>query len=505
MVGVPGKFKGCNTCRPEWAVFQSPPRVVKSSKKGKASSSKSQDRAELTPDEPQGRLELVPIEPLQSAWSDLISLSNLDKRFQVQIAALFTSLPSIIREAGDDDDDDGGGKLSSLSLPSYENPDVQPFLNQDEFWLRSQCLIYLSPPDENQNEIMQITTDSICLFLFEHNHSLSLSHQPPWKDPAVQNDIRRPGPLAFRTFPDHHFFVRVWRPAHISTALLNRTPTFLAAQEWLTTPWEIHPKCYLDYLMDKISLLPAVFHRADRMLAQAPTLARRLMAQDLLNNCLNIERDLDEWYALASPAGGVYQQQQHQQHSNLSNAGSIPFSTTYAFRDSVSSLMFIYYWMSLVLFYPCIDQIYWAIYEPVVDDPAAAAAAIISSQQQPMPIWQQQHHPQQHHLQHSQPHPNNSSNLHISWLKYGPKEVRELAANICRSLDYALNMTVQPDLLTTPLFVVRRFYEQQAVMGAGDGRLELMWCDGFRARLVVKGRDIQEVVQDKRWQDLASY
>lgn len=102
-----------------------------------------------------------------------------------------------------------------------------------------------------------------------------------------------------------------------------------------------------------------------------------------------------------------------------------------------------------------------------------------------------------------------------------------MVGNICRSLDFALESTVQPDMLAVPLFVVRQFYEEHMGMdpalnlnlgfglgidasGGGqdmlsDGRLELLWCEGFAERLKRKGRDIAEVVMGRKWFDLASY
>ena len=82
----------------------------------------------------------------------------------------------------------------------------------------------------------------------------------------------------------------------ICACLLNRKPSFLAGPEWITTPWEIHPKSLLDQLLDIAVLLPSLFARADRVLLLDPTLQRRLMAQDLLGNFLGLERQLDEWY-----------------------------------------------------------------------------------------------------------------------------------------------------------------------------------------------------------------
>jgi hypothetical protein len=60
------------------------------------------------------------------------------------------------------------------------------------------------------------------------------------------------------------------------------------------------------------------------------------------------------------------------------------------------------------------------------------------------------------------------------------------------------------------LLVVARFFEDignmgEMVAGPGDGRLELMWCEGFRERLMARGREMHEVVLGRRWVDLASF
>ncbi len=59
-------------------------------------------------------------------------------------------------------------------------------------------------------------------------------------------------------------------------------------------------------------------------------------------------------------------------------------------------------------------------------------------------------------------------------------------------------------MLVVPLFVVEEFY-REINAAAGDGQLELMWCEAFRQRLAAKGQDIAEVVQGRLWQDLASW
>lgn len=139
-----------------------PPRVVKSSKKGKASSKKEAEK-----------LDLVPNEPLRPAWDDLISVSNAGKTYNIQNAALHTKLDEITRRASSNegDEDDSGVGSNFISLPAYEPPNVQPFVSEGDFQLRSQAMVHLSPLEETQGEGLQTTTDSICMFLYEVRHA----------------------------------------------------------------------------------------------------------------------------------------------------------------------------------------------------------------------------------------------------------------------------------------------------------------------------------------------
>lgn len=338
MVGVPGKYKGCNSCRvrrvkcdnerpfcrkcidsgreclgyKRETVFivgtiedggrcsSHPPRVIKS-KKAKASTS-SRSGGEEDRETPQQRhqkhrnLELFSDQPLQSVWDDLIMLSTSSgTKYNVQFTALNTRLQNVVRGSGGNREVTGEFIVSSMA--DYEVSNVQLDFSDQDFELKSQCLISL-PESQDRNPYMP--SIGSCIMLYEHNNSTLYTNlygsQSLIKDSGTQNDpIRRAGPEKFQTFPSHHFFVRVYRPNAILTALLNRTPTFLESAEWTSTPWEKHPKSILDQLFDIITLLPRNLWRADRVAEEAPTLARRQRAQDLLINCLNIERQLNAW------------------------------------------------------------------------------------------------------------------------------------------------------------------------------------------------------------------
>lgn len=154
----------------------------------------------------------------------------------------------------------------------------------------------------------------------------------------------------------------------------------------------------------------------------------------------------------------------------------IPFTDVLAFRDNLTALTFLYYWTVQVHFYPCIELLSHTITAPLVD--------AYSQVYEDIPV-----------------------HLHIDPDAYGPNKLREIATNICRGLDFALNTTTQPDMLALPVQVAETFYRGLNVVAAetGDGALELMWLGGFRGRMVMRGQDVAYMAMGRSWKDLAEW
>lgn len=123
-----------------------PPRQVQSSKR--ASKSKSVEREVPRP---------VPTEPLAPAWDDLITLNEGGVVYAVQIAALHTTLQSIMRGG-----EDPSGSKFRIAFPPYLPVDVETWHNGSEVDLAAHSMISLLPAG---NEIGP--PESICVFLFE--------------------------------------------------------------------------------------------------------------------------------------------------------------------------------------------------------------------------------------------------------------------------------------------------------------------------------------------------
>lgn len=351
-----------------------------------------------------------------------------------------------------------------ISLPPYTPVGLQPRFANEDFTLHSQCLAHVSSSQEG-----------MLLYLYEHNSSLAYTGLAPWKDPIAQgNMIRQLGPGHFAAFPAHHFFARVYRPAAIVTALLNRKPTFCGDPEWVTTPWERHPKAPLDRLLDILSQIPSLLQRVDHVLGLEPTMARRLLVQDVLENCLSVQAALEQWHASLHQSS--YRSQSAYWISPDQSAAQIPFTDPLSFRDSLTSVTFLYYWAAQVLFYPCINLLNHTIFSPVVDS-------------------------------YPQVFPDLPLHLHIDPEAYGSNKVREITTNVCRGLDAALANTAQPDLLAFPVYMAETFYGGLNVVAqqTGEGAMELMWLVGFRTRMMNRGQNLAGAAMERAWRDLAGW
>lgn len=136
----------------------------------------------------------------------------------------------------------------------------------------------------------------------------------------------------------------------------------------------------------------------------------------------------------------------------------IPFGGTLSFRDLASALACIYYWTGLLLFHPCVLALRRAAFPPY--------------------------------------------GYQADEARY--MQGRQLAGKICQSLDFAVRQSPQPDLLAVPLAAVESFY-RDLEESSGYGSLELVWCDGFREKLALRGQYLAGLLQDRKLAELARF
>ena len=216
--------------------------------------------------------------------------------------------------------------------------------------------------------------------------------------------------------------------------------------------------------------LPPILATVDRIMPLPGTITRRLSAQDLLQRCLFLETQFNQWLGSVFIGTGD-QHAPYWSHEIGGPGGQIPFANPYSFRDGLTGIMMLYYWMSQILFHRCIETLHSAIFQPVLD--------VYPN------MW-----------------PDLPPGLQIEPTQY--QDGRELAANICRGLDAALNSTTQPDMLLAPMTVALDFYRDINATSQ-DGVLEILWLEAFKRRLAAKGQHIANVLQGQRWVEVARY
>ncbi|KAF4957553.1 hypothetical protein FGADI_3021 [Fusarium gaditjirri] len=404
-------------------------------------------------EEPPRTLDITPVHPLTSAWDDHTLVSSQGVEYSVLVSALHTRFPYTLPDHSADD-----SAPFRIMFPPYAPTDLQSLLGEGDFGIRAQCLARL-PSVYEQDDSAQ----SYCIFFFEHETAYAFGE-------SGSQQMRRMGPAYFSHFPNHHFFVRVYRPLATGFALLRRQDTFVSSPDWKTVPWQRHPKSLLDHLLDLVLLLPAIFSQVDQIVPSEPTLHRRHSAQQLLRDCLSLERQLDAWFQMAN-CPSFEHPVAYWTEELISPGGLIPFTNSYAFRDANTGLAFLYYWMTQILFHQCIESLHRAIYQPVIDAYPN--------------MW-----------------PDLPFDLQIDLNRY--QHGRMFAADICRGLDSVLHDTVQPDMLIMPMTVAMDLYRDINSVSQ-DGLMEIMWIDSFRSRLIEKGQHVAGVLQSQTWSEVATY
>ncbi|KAI1115020.1 hypothetical protein F5Y14DRAFT_143046 [Nemania sp. NC0429] len=485
MVGVPGKYKGCNTCRArrvkcdntrpfckkcidygrECAGYERETVFIVGTQndRGRVGSHPPRNAQQSRNIQPEAstqhatRHEFAAAEPLKPAWDETMLLRYGPSSQLVRIVAQHVDLDSAVKDSGSLLQ----GQEISLSLLGSQPLDVTPTFQEEDFYLKSVCLV---KNVESGDDSTIGSDEGLCLFLYQQNSS-TMYKEPSWDDTSALGDaIRELGPAAYQTFPAHQFFARVYRPSAIWAAMLNRQPTYLCNPEWTVVPWARYPRTSLDDLLDIVVLLPSIFWRADHIMLLDAHPDRLSGARELLDNCVNIETQFDIWLNVVQQtnraSGALYWVA-----DSVETPSHPAFDGMLSFANPLLGLVHVYYWTVLITFHQCIYALLEVVGEAEDEgsDPRAA------------PAWPSGLDPR----------------------KYQPAETIKLAALVCRSLDFALRTTTQPDLLVAPVWIIRDFYERMKVFGLCE--LESLWIDDFIDRQEARGREMSAWLEEKRW------
>ncbi|KAI1816229.1 hypothetical protein GGS20DRAFT_595597 [Poronia punctata] len=478
MVGVAGKYKGCNTCRArrvkcdntrpfcrkctdynrECGGYERETVFIVGTQndRGRVGSHPPRNPSQTRAAQPTAESErveepewLAAVEPSRPGWDETVLLDSQHGPCLVRIFARHADLETAIRHKSHSSQRPG----LSLSLLDAQPLDVSPTFVQENFNMKSSYFFQWPAARVGSQE----PVEGICLFLYQQNSSTMYHSEPAWNNMSVLSDsIREAGPAAYQTFPAHHFFTRVYRPSAVWAALLNRQPTYLCNPEWTVVPYEQHPRTCFDELLDIVVLLPSIYSRADAIIAQpGHSLDRQSLARELLEHCASVEAQFDIWFSLRTRSSSA----PYWRSGPTENVQYIPFNEPLSFASPLLCLAHLYYWAVLTSFHQCV----YVLLKIHLDSPDVA------------PI----------------------SNSNLDPRKYHPSETRKLAALVCRSLDFALQTTTQPDLLLAPVWIVSEFYNDMMTHGLCE--LESLWVEDYRQRWEIRSQEMSTWLEGKQW------
>ncbi|KAG9253365.1 uncharacterized protein F5Z01DRAFT_624234 [Emericellopsis atlantica] len=472
MVGVPGKYQGCETCRRRRVKCSNErPFCQKCANSGRQCEGYERERVFITgTPEHRGRVASHPRQPTSSAsssrrrhldsearstpeitperdtaapfapaWEDHIALDVQGALDYAFLTSLHIPPQSIVCQARQNQAELQSWKIASAP---YILPDVLSMSIDGTLRLKGRCMAHLSDLTSDKEK-----APASIAFLLEVSVQKTTMESP----------VQQLGPHNFVSFPNHHFFARVFRPLIV---------------DWLTVPWANHPKTLLDQLLDLISFVPPLLQQLDAISAAAATTPRRQQAQTLLGNCKALESRFDQWLTSAHEETAEQQQQCYWVEETASALEAAPFAGLLMFRDGSTALMFLYFWMSQISFHRCIERLYTIIFEPVID--------------MFPPAW-----------------PELLPNLELDDLgRY--QQTHELATSICRGLDSALGYAAQPELLLAPMTTALNLFRDDNT-NAHDGILEIFWLEAFKSRLADKGQYLASMLERSSWVELARF
>lgn len=162
------------------------------------------------------------------------------------------------------------------------------------------------------------------------------------------------GPESYTTDKGHAVFLH----ARILTTLrasTGRKACFLSQPQWLTIPWNNHPKNMQHKLVDVMVFLPVVLETYDTMKTNTSheLKARTQQRRALLAKCVALCEQLQGWYnQLRADANG-----RSLWHTFPSNDPSYPFRQTFSFDNQMVAYTIMLYWTCSLVFQGTVHQL----------------------------------------------------------------------------------------------------------------------------------------------------
>ena len=170
--------------------------------------------------------------------------------------------------------------------------------------------------------------------------------------------IRLRGPNAHVSGLGHQMFVS-FRLQTIMSGLEYHQPTYLSEEAWLKVPWKHNPKSRFDELLDILSEAPAIFRRADDFQTFDPE-QRPSAACAVIKDCWWVDETLHTFYdEFSDAASGTLYWEEPSKRSFVHDIEDIFLCTTaYHFPDIDTARTLVLYWAALTMLWTGMTRLY---------------------------------------------------------------------------------------------------------------------------------------------------
>ena len=242
--------------------------------------------------------------------------------------------------SGEDDSLANAFSALSVSRVGKENQDARLVRESTKIYGKALKDMQLALYDPDRMHSDHVLVASMLLGLYETFESSALDSRS-WLSHAqgAARLIQLRGPDRHRHRQAHHVFLGSRMPT-IYAAIAQRRRTYLAAEDWLTTPWGSQHRTYFDRLVDLTTRIPGILEDVDATKLGSANPLTYPRKTELLQEMVKLQDSLDEWKRGVKKEGVAY----FVKYKSTSDHDDYPFEHEIWFNNHLFVNAHVAYW-----------------------------------------------------------------------------------------------------------------------------------------------------------------
>lgn len=183
----------------------------------------------------------------------------------------------------------------TISRVGKENKDDRLVREGTKLYGRALKEMQLALSDMDRMHSDEVLTASMLLGLYESFEGSTMDSRS-WLSHAqgAARLIELRGPERHRNRQAHQVFLGSRVPT-LYAAILQRQPTYLAAEDWMRLPWENQHRTYGDRLIDTAIVIPGYLRELDTLCTGTPKSSTYAQKKELMHTLAQTQKRMDIW------------------------------------------------------------------------------------------------------------------------------------------------------------------------------------------------------------------